>query len=216
MLSRNLLLTLISYPPLIDRRPAVFEVISELWNSNEFNPIASAYECQVDFLCAIDCSYAQVAGLSQATPQRIEDLMLSMRYDVLQIITHWEQSGQGKDGMDTQDEEQEAIYDDSSSSCTLTQSQQADEDNDIRENIGGCLVRQPPRVLQSRASFLKMRPSYLLYFWEAVDAQQILQFSLQCLNNKAGAADASRAPISSRSTTTSNDRSGGQSRRRQQ
>ena len=113
--------------------------------------------------------------------------------------------------MDTQDKEQEAIYDDSSSSCSLTQSQQADEDDDISENIGGCLVRQPPRVLQSRASFLKRRQSYLLYFWEAAVAHQILQFSLQRLNNKAGAVDASCAPISSRSTTTSNDNSGAQS-----
>ena len=42
----------------------------------------------------------------------------------------------------------------------------------------------------------------------------ILQSSLQRLNNKAGAADASRAPISSRSSTTSNDSGGGLSRTR--
>jgi hypothetical protein len=118
--------------------------------------------------------------------------------------------------MGTQDKEQEAIYDDASSSCSLTPSQQADEDDDIREDIGGCLSRQPLRALQSRASFLSGRQSNLSYFWEVANAHQILQSLLQRLNNKAGAVDASRALISSRSTTTSNNSSGGQSRGRQQ
>ncbi|KAI2508206.1 hypothetical protein MHU86_6257 [Fragilaria crotonensis] len=197
------------------RPPTVFEVISDLWNSNDFNPIAPASECHVDFSSAIDCSYAQVAGLSPATPQRIEDLMVSMRSDLLRIISRWEQSGQGEGGMDAEEEVEEANDEDASSS-SLTPSHQADDDDGdtVRANFGGCLSRRPPRALQSRASFLNGRPSYLLYFWEVADVHQILQSSLQRLNNKAGAADASRAPISSRSSTTSNDSGGGLSRSR--
>jgi hypothetical protein len=59
-------------------------------------------------------------------------------------------------------------------------------------------------------------PSNLLYFWEVANAHQILQSSEQRLNKKAGAVNASCAPISSRITSTSNDNSGGQSQRRQQ
>lgn len=185
--------------------------MSDLWNSDEFNPIAPASECDVDFLSAIDCSHAEhVAGLLPATPQRIEDLMVSMRSDLLRIITHWEQSGQGEGGRDSQ--EQEEANDEGTSSCS-------DDDDDIR-NIG-VLTGRSPRALQSRASFLNGRPSYLLYFWEVADThQQVLQSSLQRLNNKAGASDASRAPpVSSTSSTARSNHSGGSSRalrRRQQ
>lgn len=52
------------------RLPIAFAVMSDLWNSNAFNPIAPASDCYVDFLSAIDCSYHEhEAGLSPATPQ---------------------------------------------------------------------------------------------------------------------------------------------------
>jgi hypothetical protein len=98
---------------------------------------------------------------------------------------------------------------------TPSQEQQAGDDDDnensstTRDNIGG-LSQRPPQALQSRASFLNGRPSYLLYFWEVVDAHQNFQSSLQRLNNNAGAADASQ-PSASSSTTRSN-RSGGRRR----
>lgn len=113
-----------------------------------------------------------------------------MRSDLLRIITRWEQSGQGEGGREA--EEEGVTNDDASSSLT---SSQADDDT---RNIGG-LSGRPPRALQTRASFLNGRPSYLLYFWEIADTHQILQSSLQRLNNKAGASDASQAPISSAS-----------------
>ena len=112
-----------------------------------------------------------------------------MRSDLLRIITRWEQSGQGEGGREGQEEE--APNDDASS---LTS--QADDDT---RNIG-VLTGRPPRALQSRASFLNGRPSYLLYFWEIADTHQVLQSSLQRLNNKAGASDASQAPVSKASS----------------
>jgi hypothetical protein len=95
---------------------------------------------------------------------------------------------------------------------TPSKEQQADDNENstiTRENIGG-LSQRPPRALQSRALFLNGRPSYLLYFWDDADAHQILHSSLQRLNNKAGAVDASQAPASS-STARSNS-SGGRRR----
>jgi hypothetical protein len=91
----------------------VFEVLSDLWNSEEFNPMASASECHVDYISAIDCSHFHVAGLAPATPQRIEDLMVSMRSDLLLIITRWEQSEQGEDRWE-EAEERDANNDDAS------------------------------------------------------------------------------------------------------
>jgi hypothetical protein len=83
------------------RPKTVFEVISELWNSPDFNPVAPASECHVDFVSATVCSYEQVQALSRATPQKIQDLFIFMQSDLLRIIsTRWEQSGQGEGGMD--------------------------------------------------------------------------------------------------------------------
>ncbi|KAI2512413.1 hypothetical protein MHU86_2075 [Fragilaria crotonensis] len=68
-----------------ERRPkTVFEVISDLWNSPEFNPIAPASDCHVDY---------------------IQDIFASMRSDLLRIISRWEQSGQGEGGIDQADYE---------------------------------------------------------------------------------------------------------------
>ena len=138
----------------------------------------------------IDCSYEHVSGLAPATPTRIEDIIVSMRSDLLRIITRWEQSGQGEGGMDSQEAEEttEATPNDDDASSLAT-------NNDVsrRDSIGG-LCGRSPRALQSRASFLNGRPSYLLYFWEVADAHQILQSSLQRLSNTVGASDSSCAP----------------------
>lgn len=191
----------------IDRPLTVFEVMSNLWNSEEFNPIAPASDCHADYFSAIDCSHVNVGGLSPATAQRIEDLMVSMRSDLIRIITRWEQSGQGEGGREVEEEEEATpTNDDASSSLT---SQGGDDET---RNIGA-LSGRPPRALQTRASFLNGRPSYLLYFWEIADTHQVLQSSLQRLNNSAGASDASRAPISSASNSAGSSRA---VRRRQQ
>jgi hypothetical protein len=122
----------------------------------------------------LDCSHTTVELLSPATPQKIEDILVSMRSDLLRIITRWEQSGQGEGGRD-QDEnshEEGSKHDDIES----------DVDGEGRESIhvggvggGGLLSGRPARALQNCASFLNGKPSYLLYFWELADAHQLLQ-----------------------------------------
>lgn len=206
------------------RPPTVFEVISDLWNSSAFNPVAPASECHFDFQEATNCSYDLVAGLTPATPQRIEDIFSSMRSDLIRIISRWEQSGQGEGGRDQEDdasqeeddegysstdadEEEEAIgaNGDNASFMTSQTSPASAQDATCprrhRTNIG-TLRGRPARALQSRAAFLNGRPSYLLYFWEVADAHQLLQSSLQRLNNNTGASDASHAP----STTSGGSR----------
>ncbi len=123
----------------------VFEVMADMWNSEDFNPVAPASECHIDFLNAIDCSYEQVAGLAPATSQKIKGIIVSMRSDLLRIITRWEQSGQGKGGRDSQEEEAMDVANDDESCYT---SQADDKDSLQRENIGG-LSGRPPRALQS-------------------------------------------------------------------
>ena len=145
--------TLLTLPMLYQqhRRPqTVFEVISDMWNSPDFNPVAPASECHSDFQSATICSYEQVEGLCPATPQRIEDVFTSMRSDLLRIITRWEQSGQGEGGMDAEDEHQ---YDPAGVDNETTLTCDPDQDSTSQDCIG-VLEGRPARALQSRASFL--------------------------------------------------------------
>jgi hypothetical protein len=181
----------------------VFEVISELWNCSEFNPVAPPSDCHFDFQVATDCSYNLVKSLAPATPEKVEDIFVSMRAHLLRIITRWEQSGQGEGGRENEDAE-EPDQDDAASFATSIATQPAVDGNSPDKAIGSLLGR-PARALQSRAAFLNGRPSYLLYFWEIADQHQLLQSSLQRLNNGTGASDASGAP-SANSMSNSNRR----------
>ena len=143
-----------------------------MWNSPDFNPVAPPSECHSDYIDAIDCSFVNIEFLNPATPQKIEDILVSMRSDLLRIITRWEQSGQGEGGRDAEEAKDEQEED------SITNNEYNDGSHCPPRNIG-CLDGRPARALQSRAAFLNGRPSYLLYFWELADAHQILQSSLQ-------------------------------------
>ena len=129
------------------RPQTVFELVSDMWNSPDFNPVAPASECHSDFQSATICSYEQVEGLCPATPQRIEDVFTSMRSDLLRIITRWEQSGQGEGGMDAEDELQygRAVVDDE----TPTPIGDHDDQDSVAHDCIGSLEGRPARALQS-------------------------------------------------------------------
>lgn len=42
------------------RPPTAYEIISDRWNSPDFNPVAEPSDCHEDFRVAIDCSYEKV------------------------------------------------------------------------------------------------------------------------------------------------------------
>jgi hypothetical protein len=186
-----------------NRPKTVFEVVAGLWNSSDFNPVAPALDCHIDFHMATICSYEQVAALSPATPQRIEDIFTSMRSDLLQIITSLEQSGQGEGGYDgEEDQEQEQ-----QEGALSPDANNDDDDNDSQHHSTerrkiGSLDRRPARALQTRAAFLNGRPSYVLYFWEVADSHQLLNSSLNRLSKSTGASHASCAVSTAPSTSS--------------
>jgi hypothetical protein len=190
--------------------------MSNLWNSDQFNPVAAPSDCHSDFVLPIDCSYTHVAGLAPATPQKIADCLASMKSDLLRIISRWEQSGQGEGGRENEDNEDNEGYnnengDTPSPRIRRQSSSSAADGSDVNNTIIlGSLSARPARALHSRQSFLNGRPSYLLYYWELADRLQILQSSLQRLTSAAGAADASTAP----STVTTSNNGGNRARRR--
>ncbi len=172
-------------------------------------------DCHFDFQEATPCTYDLVAGLTPARPQKIEDSLASMRSDLLRIITRWEQSGQGEGGRDEEEvpgaggsvgEEEDDVESFAGTSLATSTETNHNEASSLLlstpANIG-CLRQRPAQALSSQASFLSGRPSYLLYFWEVADSQQLLQSSLQRLSNHVGATDGA-----SLTSTTSDSRDG--------
>jgi hypothetical protein len=201
----------------VARRPkTVFEVISELWNSSDINPIAPPSDCHSDYQSATDCSFGAVTGFAAATPQRIEDIFTSMRSDLLRIISRREQSGQGEGGRDDGGDEPGAKDDNESSSMFTSTTSEANDKGRRNVPAMGSLYGRPARATQSRSSFLNGKPSYLLYFWEVADAHQLLQSSLQHLTNSTGAADASSAPSATMTSSTSGSATRGRRRQHQE
>jgi hypothetical protein len=166
-------------------------------NSSLFNPVAPPSESHFDFQTATDCSYELVKSFAPATPEKIEDIFVSMQSHLLQIITRWEQSGQGDGGrdndIDANEDAKEAFS--VAASSTIT-------DNDFHDKMIGSLSGRSARALQRRAAFLNGRPSHLLYFWEIANSHQLLQSSLQRLSNSTGASEASFAPSTSHNSRT--------------
>jgi hypothetical protein len=78
------------------------------------------------------------------------------------------------------------------------QREDAIDDLDKNNESFGSLRQRPARALDSRAAFLRGMPSYILYYWEVAESQQLLSSCLQRLSNQANAPDASSAALVSR------------------
>jgi hypothetical protein len=172
--------------------------------------LAPASECHSDFITSTICNYDEIKDFTIATAEKIEDVLASMRSNLIRIINKWEQSGQVEGGRDPEnyDNNNNSTFDDDDSSTSS-------HPPDLRgQNVGtdtgriiGALTGRSARALQTRSAFLNGLPSYLLYFWEVVDKHQLLQTTLQRLDNSTGASDASLASITksaSRSKETQN------------
>jgi hypothetical protein len=137
------------------RPKTVYEVIAELWKSPDYNPVAPPSDCHADFQMATVCSYDDIAGLSPATPQRIEDIFTSMRRDLLLIMKRWEQSGQGGGGRDNSDDDDDG--DKERHEEHREEGRALSADAAAGDRSLGSLSRRPARALQSRAAFLNSK-----------------------------------------------------------
>ena len=159
------------------RPPTAFELISNRWNDPNFNPVAPASSCHEDFMEAISCDHTHVASMAPATAQKVEDIITSMRSNLLRIIQNWERSGQGEGGHHDPNEFSDET-----------------ENQDSGSPAFGTLGNRSESALQNRASFLCGKPSYLLYYWEMADRHQLLQSAMQRLDDSVSAPDAASVP----------------------
>ena len=121
-------------------------------------------------MATTDCSNNLAQALTPATPAKVEDIFVSMRAHLLQIMTRWEQSGQGEGGQENEDAKELADQNDASFTTSIATT----ADGNSPDKTIGSLSGRPARALQSRAAYLNGRPSYQLYFWEIADQHQLL------------------------------------------
>ncbi len=128
-----------------------------------------------------------------------------------------ERSGQGEGGTDEEEDPADAAErpDEENALATSSMSSGCHDSSSCRPRNYGCLDKQSPRALQNRAAFLNGKPSYLLNYWEIIDAHQLLQSSVQRLTFNVGAGDASMAPSVTTTTTTTTTHSSGSRQGRQ-
>jgi hypothetical protein len=210
---------------LVCRPQTCYELFAELWNSSDFNPIATLSRCHSDFVSKIDCSHAAVLGLTAATAVKIANLFTSMRCKLLTITKNWEASGQGDGGMDRDQDEEDYELQELGENGVMGREQDGGDDDEQHEiqaiadsnvdeidnNEGslmapmfGSLRQRPAQALNSRAAFLRGMPSYIPYYWEVAESQHFLSSCLQRLSNHANASDGlSAALVSRRGGTTS-------------
>ena len=110
-------------------------------------------------LCDLDrFSFACVAHLRPATPQKMLNPFTTMRTELLHIIGNWERSGQGEGGVTETDEQGDD--DDNEDDINMDDNHQHVSGSRIAGSLSNC----PARAFHLRQSFLLGKPSYLLYF----------------------------------------------------
>jgi hypothetical protein len=107
--------------------------------------------------------HVEVANLTPATAEKVEDKWSSMILEMNRCIANWQKSGQGEGGID-------------------------DADN-VSDREFGSLSNRSQHALATRETFFKDRQLYLLYLWCMLDKHALLGSALQKLNNSVSATN---------------------------
>jgi hypothetical protein len=171
------------------REENVFEIIANRWNSDSFNPTTMVSSRHVDFSSAIDIGIQATSEFSRASPTKVKDKLAKMKCDLTKIINNWERSGQGEGGrLDEVDDDEE----DSGIGKEVTS-------NEVKYEWG----RTRSGAFDCRESFLGSYPSYLLYFWDVLENNNLFKTTMNRLSDDAGASSANDVPSVIRTKATS-------------
>jgi hypothetical protein len=174
-----------------DVRPDdVHDLIANKWNSSTFNPKTMVSNCHYDYAQEIDIGYEVTRDFSRATPTKVKDKLAKMKSDLTSIISKWERSGQGDGGTieeSDEDDDEEVIGDETS---TEQPKQDKFEWGRSKGRTG---------AFDCRESFLGPNPSYLLYFWDVLDDNDLFDTTINRLSDEAGASSPNQPPSVGRS-----------------
>lgn len=188
------------------REEDVHETIAKRWNCTSFNPTTMVSNCHYDFSQEIDIGFDATSEFARATPSKVKEKLAKLKTDLTLIVDKWERSGQGDGGVveDDPEEDDEAISN--------------DEDDDVTGNEDAMPTRskgtEEPKfewgrstgrtgAFDCRESFLGSNPSYLLYYWDILDQNDLFNTSFNRMSDEAGASSANDVPPLIRTTKSS-------------
>ena len=148
------------------RATNVWQLLAEKWNDKNFSPETVAIPAlHTDFTFSDVILHADVATMTPATAEKVEDKWSSMILEMNRCIANWQKSGQGEGGIDDANNEEDQEF--------------------------GSLENRSQHALACRQSFFRDRQIYLLYLWEMLNRHDLLGSSLQKLNNTVSLANGS-------------------------
>jgi hypothetical protein len=143
-----------------------------------------------------------VSTLTPADATMVKNCLSSLRAKLLGIISRWETSGQGDGGRhnednndndDTNDDNNlvpDSVVPGSVPVCVSVPGAESILEQEVQEETDGWggLDGRPQFALDSCENFLLGNPSWYLYFWEMADTYQLLDSTMQRLNQAVGLA----------------------------
>ena len=130
------------------------QLLAEKWNDKNFSPETVAMPAlHTNFTSSDIIFHADVANMTPATAEKVEDEWSSMILEMNRCIANRQKSGQGEGGID-------------------------DADNEGDQEFGS-LENRSQRALANRQSFFRDRQLYLLYFWKMLNCHDLLGSALQ-------------------------------------
>ena len=134
----------------------VWQKMADKWNDKSFEPetVAMPDAC-TEFSFSDIILHSEVADLTPASAEKVEDKWSSMVLEMNRCIANWQKSGQGDGGID-------------------------DADNVVDLEFGS-LSNRSQHALGSRHQFFNGRQMYLLYLWVLLDRHGLLGSALQKL-----------------------------------
>jgi hypothetical protein len=146
------------------RATNVWHLMANKWNDKNFEPeTASMPEVHSEFALSDVILHIEVAHLTPATAEKVEDKWSSMILEMNRCIANWQKSGQGEGGIN-------------------------DADN-VSDREFGSLSNRSSHALATRETYFKDRQLYLLYLWCMLDKYGLLGSALQKLNNSVSASN---------------------------
>ena len=146
------------------RASNVWQKMADKWNDKSFSPetVAMPDVC-TEFAFSDVILHDEVANLTPATAEKVEDKWSSMILEMNRCIANWQKSGQGEGGID-------------------------DADNAVDIEFGS-LANRSQHALASCHEFFNGRSMYLLYLWVLLDRHGLLGSALQKLNLSVSATN---------------------------
>jgi len=132
-------------------------------------------ELHSDFGEPIVIDHDFISNLTVVTAEKVKDKWSGLIHGLKQQIEKWERSGQGDGGYIDNDDF-------------------GDDEDERPAHKFGELSNRSHGGLDSRATFLRDKESYLLYLWEVLEGNGLLVSSMQRLNGLAAAANGTDIP----------------------